>query len=168
MEDTELVNYLFWPWGSWKAEWKTNKSFVVVLVVTSNYFRRFCDKLQHLLDIPAPSLDACSAACSVDYQRQICLKFPQVGKRITFLRHLFPHFLSSFFHCMHEIGKIYEIYIYIYIEFYLHNVCSGVFNWTTERQDEEWWVCVSVNITLKGCLPFIFLEISSLCGWYES
>lgn len=83
MEDTELVNYLFWPRGSWKAEWKTNKSFVVVLVVTSNYFRRFCDKLQHLLDIPTPSLDACIAACSVDYQRQVYLNLLQVKRRIV-------------------------------------------------------------------------------------
>lgn len=105
MEDTELVNYLFWPWGSWKAEWKTNKSFVVVLVVTSNYFRWFCDKLQHLLDIPAPSLDACSAACSVDYQRQICLKFPQDGK-INFSQSTLPAFFKLPFHCLHDIDKI--------------------------------------------------------------
>lgn len=60
-----------------------------MLVVTSNYFRRFCDKLQHLLDIPTPSLDACSAACSVDYQRQVYLNFLQVKGRL---------FLPSLFH----------------------------------------------------------------------
>lgn len=54
-----------------------------MLVVTSNYFRRFCDKLQHLLDIPTPSLDAGSAACSVDYQRQVYLNFLQVKGRIA-------------------------------------------------------------------------------------
>lgn len=54
-----------------------------MLVVTSNYFRRFCDKLQHLLDIPIPSLDACSASCSVDYQRQVYLNFLQVKGRIV-------------------------------------------------------------------------------------
>lgn len=56
-----------------------------MLVVTSNYFRRFCDKLQHLLDIPTPSLDAGSAACVDDYQRQVYLNFLQVKGRTAIL-----------------------------------------------------------------------------------
>lgn len=67
--------FILGPWGSWRAEWKTNKSFVVVLAVTSNYFGRFCDKRQHLLDVCTPPLDAGAAVCLVHGQRQVCAKF---------------------------------------------------------------------------------------------
>lgn len=66
-----------------------------MLVVTSNYFRRFCDKRQHLLDVCTPSLDAGAAVCLVHSQRQVCVKFIQFGKEVT----LFKVSFVALFYC---------------------------------------------------------------------